>query len=618
MARFILETAGEDITVGGSDVDVIGTNAGGEEITVTGGNITLDGSFTNGGDTIALVGEAEDYTATISGSRVILTSTVNGTTISIPVGTAGLAIEFGGDDTRTLRVNAGGALVLGDQVIAATGETTLESGDDDLTVVEALAVLQAAEVALSDFETEQGATGDDLRANLDTAEATLAAERGVITDAQLEANLISANADVDAAETDVEAVPGLAAAIEERDETFAEAIAAFEASEAADEEEAAAVAAYNARTGADIDVNSLNLAVDGVWSGTVEAGGTTLIEVVAGEPRLAAGVTEATNPGITDVFNTIVAAEEADVAEIEAADAYFEAVEAVTLLDQVPSADDERAAVAELATAVSAYNSALNAYEANQTAATASALETAYDGIVAEGVADVVTANGDNPNVAADILANAGDIDAAVEVRQTNLEAALVAAENDNPLTDIYDDAVDAQEIAQAEVDARDALIENVADAQDLVNEVEELEADVTEAQDNIVDMGYTLPMTVQGATEIATAGNDIFVFAEEDGSIDNFGAAGDDILFIGTDYTVVELAAGVDLETSNRGSVSTLEVFIQQDGDDTVLYFEDTTFAGSATNGFTGYTVVLEDVDADTVSFDATGYITVGDTTFA
>src|SRR5690606_28668834 len=228
MARFILEAAGEDITVGGSNVTVVGTNAGGEEVTVVGGNVTFDSSFNSGGDTIALAGEAEDYTARISGSRVILTSTVNGTTVSIPVGTAGLDIEFGGDDTRTLQVE-GGVLSLGDQTIANTGDTTLEPGADDLTAVQALEVLQAAEVALAEFEAEQAATGDDLRTALDTAEGTLEAARATRSDAQLEADLISANADLDAAETDVAAVPGLTAAIEERDEAEAALDAAFDA-----------------------------------------------------------------------------------------------------------------------------------------------------------------------------------------------------------------------------------------------------------------------------------------------------------------------------------------------------------------------------------------------------
>jgi hypothetical protein len=616
MARFILEAAGEDITVGGSDVEVIGTTAGGEEITVVGGNITFDNSFNAGGDTIALAGEAEDYTARISGSRVILTSTVNGTTVSIPVGTAGLDIEFGGDDTRTLQIE-GGVLVLGDQTIASTGDTTLEPGADDLTAVQALAVLQAAEVALAEFEAEQEATGDDLRAALDTAEATLAAERATRSDAQLEADLISANADLDAAETDVAAVPGLAAAIEERDEADAALDAAIAAYEVAFEAEEVAVAAYNARFSADITSDTLELDIDGAWTGSVEVGGVTVIEVApgaGGQPRLVAGVTETTNPGITAVLNTIVATERAEIAYEEAILDYIDALEAVDLLDQVASADDEREALADLTAAVAAYNTALNAYEANQTGATATALETAYAGLLTNGVADAVA----GADTAANIVADADDVEVAIEDRQEVLYDALVAAESSNPLTENYDQQVDDQEVAQGAVDARNGLIDGVSDAQELVNQVEALENDVADAQDYLVDMGYTVPVTVEGATEIATAGNDIFVFAEEDGSIDNFGDAGDDILYIGTGYTLVNLAAGVDLGSTNQGVVNRLDVFIQQDGTDTVLYFEDVVQAGSNTTGFTGYTVVLEDVDASTVSYDSTGYITVGDTTFA
>ena len=103
MARVILTEEGEDIIVGGDDVDVIGTTAGGEEITVISGNVRLNASFTAGGDTINLPGDAEDYVVRVEGATVIFTNTVDGTTVSIPTSDQANTITFsGGADARTL------------------------------------------------------------------------------------------------------------------------------------------------------------------------------------------------------------------------------------------------------------------------------------------------------------------------------------------------------------------------------------------------------------------------------------------------------------------------------------------------------------------------------------
>lgn len=102
MAVVTLNKAGEDVTVGGSDVEVIGTPSGGEIITVVSGNIRFDPSFNQGGDTIILPGPASDYTAYRSGGEVVFTRDDGLVTIRVPVGTAGIEIQFDGGDSRTL------------------------------------------------------------------------------------------------------------------------------------------------------------------------------------------------------------------------------------------------------------------------------------------------------------------------------------------------------------------------------------------------------------------------------------------------------------------------------------------------------------------------------------
>lgn len=125
MARLILSQAGEDVDVGG-DVTVFGTSSGGEVITVLRGTIVLDPSFNVGGDTVRVADDAQYFTVRMSGSTAILQGL--GTTISIPVGSAGLDIAFN-DVTRTLRFDAqAGAVKLGDQSLGATAVSVLPAG----------------------------------------------------------------------------------------------------------------------------------------------------------------------------------------------------------------------------------------------------------------------------------------------------------------------------------------------------------------------------------------------------------------------------------------------------------------------------------------------------------
>lgn len=104
-----------DVTVSGK-VNIFGTNAAGDHLTFLGGKAVLDGSFAKGGDTLSLSGSAKDFSAYILGSNVVLTS--SNVSVTVPIGVAGLTLEFDGDE-RTLRFDVGSASVrIGDQSIA--------------------------------------------------------------------------------------------------------------------------------------------------------------------------------------------------------------------------------------------------------------------------------------------------------------------------------------------------------------------------------------------------------------------------------------------------------------------------------------------------------------------
>ncbi len=129
VARTILTTPGEDVDVGGT-VTVIGTRTGGEVITITRGNITLDASFNAGGDTIVLPGSSGGYTVQLSGSQAIIAS--GSVTVSIPLGTAGTAIQFS-NTTLSLLINTStGTAMLGEQTLTSTAQPIAATPSESL------------------------------------------------------------------------------------------------------------------------------------------------------------------------------------------------------------------------------------------------------------------------------------------------------------------------------------------------------------------------------------------------------------------------------------------------------------------------------------------------------
>ncbi|MEJ6010151.1 tandem-95 repeat protein [Novosphingobium aquae] len=123
--RLIFVTA-NDATFGGK-ATVLGTN-GAEHITLTGGAISLDGSFSRGGDVLTLGGSPSSYSAYISGSFLVLNSSVSSATI--PIGTAGMLLDFPGADDRMLRFDVqSGSVKIGTQTITSTSLGAAETLD---------------------------------------------------------------------------------------------------------------------------------------------------------------------------------------------------------------------------------------------------------------------------------------------------------------------------------------------------------------------------------------------------------------------------------------------------------------------------------------------------------
>ena len=130
MARLFL-TSGQtfnQVGAGSPATEVFGTNANETVVVAADGDAIFDASFNRGGDTIIIGGSAASYTASISGSNLVLTSAA-GANIVIPYGDAGVSIKFADATARTLVFNTTtNQLVLGSQTIATTGTTAVTPG----------------------------------------------------------------------------------------------------------------------------------------------------------------------------------------------------------------------------------------------------------------------------------------------------------------------------------------------------------------------------------------------------------------------------------------------------------------------------------------------------------
>ena len=143
------------------------------------------------------------------------------------------------------------------------------------------------------------------------------------------------------------------------------------------------------------------------------------------------------------------------------------------------------------------------------------------------------------------------------------------------------------------------------ADAADIATLVEA----VNDAQTALEEADYTVFNMVDTGVYSGTEGDDVALLGEldangESATINDFGFAGNDVLFIGGDYTLNSGEFGTD------GDDSTLEFFIDQVGANTVMQFEVNAFSSNPTVD-QSFEVTLTGVNASDVSFQD-GFITV------
>ncbi|WP_404375278.1 hypothetical protein [Vreelandella aquamarina] len=410
--------------------------------------------------------------------------------------------------------------------------------------------------------------------------------------------------DVTDAQTAVNKVEGLDAAVDAVQAAEASIKAAVDAQLVTKAAVAGAVAEFDAIDGQTVDA-TYAAGTSGVLVTDANAASAAVISVVNGKLEVAAGYKEA--KGITALLTAVqadfTALQAIDTANANEDDAWLAAAELEGYDEDANVATSEKTAVTTFDGLVNTYNAKLAAYTAAPSDSTAQTeLVSAYGALnTNDSTAFPSITDQSNPtNNAADEIAAADSttqssiatkeialdaaVDAAVvtafEVDATTLTAKLIAAEK---AAADFDKAVNEYLAAKATADELKGY-----------NDAIETAIEDIEALDYVVDDNNS-----------GSADNDVFVFAGEDATISGFGAQGDDVLYIGDGFTKVDLEASADITASSQGDAATLEVFFQQDGNDTVIYLEGEAFEGNAKTAFEGNTITLTGVDAASLQYE-------------
>ncbi|WP_442488314.1 hypothetical protein [Halomonas litopenaei] len=240
--------------------------------------------------------------------------------------------------------------------------------------------------------------------------------------------------------------------------------------------------------------------------------------------------------------------------------------------------------------------------------ATAADAEIGQNGVVAGDYTAVDASN--------TVSYTASDIDASNYLDLASEDTGYLDVEAGNDVIDFSADAADSWALisAQKAQDDFNAAVETYVEAKALADELEGFDDAVTEAREAIendeADGGLGISL-LEGADNF-TVENDVYLFSGEAGTQDlaNFGNNGQDKIFFGEEFSLVEL--GDDDITDNVGDSGAMEIFWEQQGNDLVLSVENEAFGGNSAGTADVTEITLAGVSADDVNF-ADGYLSAG-----
>lgn len=481
--------------------------------------------------------------------------------------------ELGGDFTvadtaenilaaESLPVDIASIRVTDENLTAAQRDALVELGFDaadlpplnaDDALIEALENLHVAQDAKAEFLDSVEMTEAEVNQALQDAETEL--QQHILnegTDAQLNAKVVTAQADLDAAQADLDAAVAA-------DAELAEMLADLEAGQA--DYQAFVVAANNT-------VANMTEVVQAYNNDPANGSLIPTVTTAEGVAALVPGATVFTLDG-----NSVIVLN-AD------GDLVFDATVGAT----------DRAALANVLEA------AQSVYDASQ----------AWLAAKDEYAADILAALNFNVDPAnhydiADVTSTY------VDWKTGELKAAFYADVGPGVPGALMEAVENAQNLlasAQAMVAERADLINAASDAQALVDQVGALNDAIAEAQAIVDDIGNLIVLSNEVT---ATDAADIFMYAgfqASDERIIDFSS--DDLLFIGQGYSVSTLDADANLNgNADFGNVAVLDIFIQQSGNDAVVYIEGNTYDGQLNGSWAGEKVTLVGVDATSITFE-------------
>ncbi|PCI77064.1 MAG: hypothetical protein COB20_09020 [SAR86 cluster bacterium] len=508
--------------------------------------------------------------------------------------------------------------------LLAEGQDPATEAADPATTTAAL--LGLAGVALGDVEASIGFAGY-ATASPAVQASQLAAEEAVLQDA-----VDTIQDTLDDLNDDIDAVTGLGAASAALTAANLAVLTTGAALALDDIALQAAEDSYNLLATAAKDIDEVVM-TGGFVTSVEDAADDNLIETTtAGALKLTFGVTETTHPGITAMLAAYVANNAAQKASDTAGTDASDKLLSAQLLDVGAAADATRSIVGALTTGavdadfptqaeITAHEAGLITAEENGRAALiADITAVTHTGVAGGDVAAIAAVDAllDAAVIAEFISAGdqvtiqglfdaelAGDsalllpaaksaasdaVDAALEASNAAGDLALyqVAIGNyvglevgDNPLIDALDVLVDpvtgTLTVAQAAVDDLAELVEaqNTVGATYLAAKA--LEAAVTAATAVLTAEDVVVATVADDLT--ATEDNDVYLLGTAGGDIDDFGAEGDDAIFIGTETYVINTG-----DVDDDGDDTVLEIFISESvGGDTTISVETSVFGSNA-----------------------------------
>lgn len=483
-------------------------------------------------------------------------------------------------------------------VAAATGATT------EAKIADAVTKADAA-VATVSYDDAGGGT-QTVTVYSPTDSAGVKAAKIVDAQTLLENNLTAANKVLDTAQANVAKVAGLSSAISLYDSRVATQKETAETLKTATASQAGAVANYDS-------LNTSTIAVDPT-TGAVAS--VLVVNAQSGRLELASGVTETTNPGVGALLNAVQAGVDAKTADDLALNAIKSAVIAIGYLDVNSGDKDDIGAAFEPNVTAGANSDKLTQaqvqVELNEQLAAAQTIATS----LGLGNLELDPATGLITTTDADLDFTAAKLAYdTLKCKVNDFEATLVVGGPDYTFAtaDMAKAQIDAQAGVESVENAIEALNKALSDLETVKEVAEGLVAAnkaIDDAEAAFEGLGVETPVTIDG-TVIATSENDLFLMADDAGTIVNFNAQGEDSIYFGSEFGLLVLDTTQTIN-DRVGDANMFEVFAKQNGANVDLYVEQQTFAGNGATEADIVKVTLTGVRVDELTLSDDGFLTL------